>query len=194
MSQMRHICLMNKIRPDTKDAIVEAAFQIFAEQPTASLGDVAERAGVGRATLHRYFPGRPDLMRALAKIAIAELDLAVEEATANAKSYEEGFRLSFQAIVPLANRQWFLAHEGVEADEEVATAYQISLDGLREDIERAKEEGLFDVNMPTAWIAEVYDNLTYAAWSLVRSGDATPKQAADLAWQTFAQGLKGTNR
>lgn len=182
---------MNKIRPQTRDAIVEAAFLVFAESPTASLGDVAERAGVGRATLHRHFPGRAELMQALAKIAMQELDAAVAAATINAASYEEGFRLSLEAIIPLANRQYFLAQEGLDADPEVAAAYKASRDALCRDIDMAKAEGVFGQNIPTAWIAEAYENLTYAAWSLVRSGEATPGQAADLAWQTFSRGLKG---
>jgi len=182
---------MTAIRPSTRDAIIEAAFQMFAERPTASLGDVADRAGVGRATLHRYFPGRLELMRALAKIALEELDIAVEAATANAESYEEGFRLALGAMVPLANRQWFLAHESLEADEEIAAAYQTSLNELRDDIENAKKEGVFDQSVPTVWIAEAFENLTYAAWTLVRTGDVTPSQAADLAWRTFYHGLSG---
>ncbi len=194
MSHMRHICLMNQIRPTTRDAIIEAAFEVFSENQAASLSDVAQRAGVGRATLHRHFPGRPELMRALAKIAMAELDNAVDEATADASSYAEGFRLSLAATVPLANRQWFLANEGLEADPEIAAAYDASLEELRRDVEEAKKEGAFDPNVPTAWIVQAYENLTYAAWSLVRSGEATPKQAAELAWRTLSQGLKGSNQ
>lgn len=182
---------MTKIRPTTRDAIIEAAFEVFAENQAASLGDVAQRAGVGRATLHRHFPGRPELMRALAKIAMTELDEAVNQATANATTYEEGFRLSLFAIVPLANRQWFLANEGLEADPEIAAAYDAGLEELRSDVEKAKKEGVFDPNVPTAWIVEAHENLIYAAWSLVRSGEATPKQAAELAWRTLSQGLKG---
>lgn len=185
---------MKQIRPNTRDAIVEAAFLVFAENSGASLGDVAERAGVGRATLHRHFPGRLELMRALAKIAMAELDQAVEQATADAQSYEEGFRMSLEAIVPLANRQWFLANEGLEVDDEVAKAYRDSRAELCRDIELAKEEGLFDPVLPTQWIAETYESLIYAAWSMVRSGDATPSQAAGFAWQTFSNGLKGKTK
>ena len=110
---------------------------------------------------------------------------------ANAQSYEEGFRLSLQATVPLANRQWFLANEAVEADPQVAEAYDVSLRALCNDIDHAKAEGVFDANIPTPWIAEAYQNLTYAAWSLVRQSEATPKQAADFAWRTLARGLKG---
>ncbi|WP_300038766.1 TetR/AcrR family transcriptional regulator [uncultured Roseobacter sp.] len=182
---------MSKIRPTTRDAVIEAAFDVFSENQAASLGDVAQRAGVGRATLHRHFPGRPELMRALARIAMDELDAAVETATAGAHSYEEGFRLSLFAIVPLANRQWFLANEGLEADPEIAAAYKASLDDLRRDVEAAKKEGAFDAGVPTDWIVQAYENLVYAAWSLVRSGEATPKQAAELAWRTLSQGLKG---
>ena len=185
---------MAQIRPTTRDAIIEAAFEVFAENQAASLGDVAQRAGVGRATLHRHFPGRLELMRALAKMAMAELDEAVERATAEATTYEEGFRLSLFAIVPLANRQWFLANEGLEADPVIAATYDASLEELRCDVEKAKEEGAFDAHVPTAWIVEAYENLTYAAWSLVRSGEATPKQAAELAWRTLSQGLKGNQR
>ncbi|MEM9783269.1 MAG: helix-turn-helix domain-containing protein [Pseudomonadota bacterium] len=182
---------MTKIRPETRDAIIEAAFHVYAERPTASLGDVAERAGVGRATLHRYFPGRADLMRALALTAMEELERAATAATAAAESYAEGFRLALHAIVPLANRQWFLAQEGVEADQDVAAAYQASRDQLWADVEAAKAEGLFASDIPTAWIVTAFENLTYAAWSLVRDGEATPKQAAELAWRTLTRGLKG---
>ena len=190
MSLMRHISLMTQIRPETRDAIVEAAFLVLNEKPSASLGDIALRAGVGRATVHRYFPGRAELMRALALTAMQELDDAVEAATADAESWEEGFRLSLHAIVPLAARQWFLANEGLEADPEVAAAYRKSMDELRRDIEEAKEEGAFAADIPSDWIAEAYEALTYAAWSQVRRGEATPKQAAELAWRTLAFGVK----
>ncbi|MEM6974138.1 MAG: TetR/AcrR family transcriptional regulator [Pseudomonadota bacterium] len=185
---------MTQIRPDTRDAIVEAAFLVFAERPTATLGDVAEKAGVGRATLHRHFPGRADLMRALALVALDELEQAVGAATERAETHAEGFRLSLHAIVPLSNRQWFLAHEGLETDPEIAAAYRKSLDDLHADIDAAKAEGVFAEDVPTAWIAEAYENLTYAAWSLVRAGDATPKQAAELAWRTLTGGLSGKTR
>lgn len=182
---------MRKIRPTTRDAIVAAAFEVFAEDQTASLGEVAQRAGVGRATLHRHFPGRPELMRALAKIAMAELDDAVERATEGAASYEAAFRLSLFAVVPLANRQWFLVNEGLEADPDIAAVYDASIKALRSDVNEAKREGAFDPNVPTDWIVEAYEHLIFAAWSLVRSGEATPKQAAELAWRTLSRGLKG---
>ena len=182
---------MNRIRPNTRDAIIEAAFLVFSERPTASLSDVAERAGVGRATLHRHFPGRADLIRALSFVAMEELDRAVEAATVAATSATDALHRALQTIVPLANRQWFLAQDWQETDPDILAAYATGRQELSTWIDAAKDEGSFASELPTAWIVDAYENLIYAAWSLVRSGEATPKQAADFAWRTLTQGLKG---
>ncbi len=192
MSHMRHICLMNTIRPPSRDAIIEAAFQTFSRRPSASLADVAANAGVGRATLHRHFQSREALMVELARVALDELDTAVDEAVKDAETHTDGLRLALIAIIPLADRQWFLAHEPVERDPSVAEAYKAGLDELAEEIEAARGEGTFARDIPTRWIAESYENLIYAAWTMVRDGDATPAQAADLAWRTLTAGLRGS--
>ena len=182
---------MTQIRPPARDAIIEAAFQVFSRDPTASLGDIAARAGVGRATLHRHFKGRDDLMVALARAAIAELDTAADAATADATSYTEALRLSLEAIVPLADRQWFLAREPVEHVPEIKAAYDRQLQELAEAIDAAKQEGGLNPTIPTLWIVQAYDHLLFAAWELVRAGEATPAQAAALAWRTLTSGLGG---
>lgn len=180
---------MKKIRPQARDAIIEAAFQVFGRDPAASLADVAERAGVGRATLHRHFKGRDDLMIALAHTAMRELDEAVDAATADARCYTEALRNSLAAIVPLADRQWFLARESVEHDPEVMAGYRRQLKELADAIDAAKAEGGFSADVPTNWIVQAFDHLVYAAWESVRAGEATANQAAALAWRTLTQGL-----
>ena len=187
------MCLMNVIKPTSRQAIIEAGFVTFARNPGASLGDVAALAGVGRATLHRYFRSRDDLMAALAREAMAELDAAVDEATIDAPTHTEGLRLALVAIIPLADRQWFLAHEPVEQDPEIAAAYARDRAELAGEIESAKAEGTFSRAVPTSWIVETYENLIYTAWKLVREGEATPTQAADLAWRTLTTGLQGAD-
>ncbi|MEM8837635.1 MAG: TetR/AcrR family transcriptional regulator [Pseudomonadota bacterium] len=180
---------MTNIKLSTRDAILEAAFEIFNERPGASLGDVADRAGVGRATLHRHFNSRDALMVALAETALNELNEAVDEAVANAETHTEGLRLSLAAIIPLASRQWFLSHEPVEDDPKIAAAYQADVEELFKEIEGAKTEGSIAHDLPTKWVAETYEGLIYAAWKLVREEEATPSQAADLAWRTFMNGV-----
>ncbi len=184
---------MTQIRPQTRDALIEAAFQVFSRDPAASLSDVAERAGVGRATLHRHFKGRDDLMIALALTALRELDEAVDQAVTDAPSYGEALRISIKVIIPLADRHSFLAREAVDHDPDVVAHYKEQEKSLVEAIAGAKGEGLFGKEVPTEWIAHAYDYLVYAGWELVRAGDATPAQAAELAWRTLTSGLGGSH-
>ncbi len=185
---------MSKIRPDTREAIIEAAFQVFNETPGAKLEDVATRAGVGRATLHRHFSSRETLMIELGRQAVRELDAAVDQATEHAESYSQGLRLALAAMIPLAQRQWFLSHEPVDHDPEIARANEKGVEELKTAIENAKSEGAFDADVPTGWIVSAYENLTYAAWTMVRDGEATPSQAADLAWRTLTNGTGGDRK
>ena len=67
-------------RSRTRRAILDAAMSVLAENPTASLGDIAAAAEVGRSTLHRYFAERSDLLRALALHVHALSNAAIEHA------------------------------------------------------------------------------------------------------------------
>ena len=179
---------MKTIRMNTREAIIEAAFEVFAEKPGASLSDVADRAGVGRATLHRQFDGRQDLMRVLHRLANAEMDDAIAKATDAATSYTEGLKLALEAMVPLGNRQWFLSFQSVQFEDEPARDYAAGLKTLETAFEAAKLEGAFREDVPTHWLVQAYENLVFAAWTSVKQGDSTPKQAANLAWQTLIEG------
>ncbi|MEM7588506.1 MAG: TetR family transcriptional regulator, partial [Acidobacteriota bacterium] len=45
-------------RRSAREAVLDAAALLFTENPGASMAALAEAAGVGRATLYRYFPTR----------------------------------------------------------------------------------------------------------------------------------------
>lgn len=170
--------------------ILEAAFEVFSQNPGASLADVAQHAGVGRATLHRHFKGRDDLMVELTLVAARELEDAVNAAVADCETYAEGLERALAAILPMAARHMFLATEPAANDPRVAAVYAAQTRDLAHDIDVAKAEGAFDAHVPTEWIVQAYDNLIYAGWAMVMAGDATPKQAAALAWRTLTQGTR----
>ena len=174
----------------SRNALLNAAFDVFSQNPGASLSDVAYAAGVGRATLHRHFAGREDLMVALTLVAAEELEAAVEEAVKDCTTYTEALRVALTAMLPLASRHMFLATDAAQSDPRVTQTYAKQTRALADDIEAARAEGTFAPDIPTAWIVEAYENLLYAGWAMVVAGEATPRQAADLAWRTFTQGLK----
>lgn len=181
--------MSSSIRPPTRDAIIEAAFAVLSKNPSAALSDVAARAGVGRATLHRHFASRDDLVRALALQANQEMDDAVDTACAPAKSYSEAVRLALQALIPLGDRHGFLALELFADDADMQAEFARQSRETADLMDAAKREGLFDKAVPTSWIVQAFDHLIYAGWESVSAGETTPDQAADLAWRTLTNGL-----
>ncbi|MBO9532752.1 MAG: TetR/AcrR family transcriptional regulator [Solirubrobacteraceae bacterium] len=53
-----------------RDQILDAAASLLGERPTASIADVAEAAGLGRATVYRHFPDVAAIQQALLEEAL----------------------------------------------------------------------------------------------------------------------------
>ena len=60
-------------------AILDAAHELLAASPTASMNEVATRAGVGAGTLYRHFPTREDLILAVYKHDVLKLVGSVDK-------------------------------------------------------------------------------------------------------------------
>lgn len=178
------------IRLSARDAVIEAAFKILNAEPTASLAVIAAAAGVSRATLHRQFKGREDLIRALARQSQREIETAANQAAKKAISYSDALRRILKAMILLGDRHWFLAHESMDEFPEVRAEYERQQSEFIDALEEARNEGLFHRSCPVEWIVQTYDHLIHAGWEMVRAGHATHTQAADLAWTTLKSGLK----
>lgn len=69
--------------------ILDAAAAVLAERgPAASMSEIAAAAGVGRATLYRYFPNRDALLTGLIRAATDELQARVAAADLEAVPVE----------------------------------------------------------------------------------------------------------
>ena len=180
--------MSKSIRISTADAITEAAFEVFNRNPGASLSEVAQIAGVGRATLHRYYSSREELLRSLVRQALLEMDEAANLACENVDSYADALQETLKAMIPLGDRYHFLTTESYEGDEELQKEIERQSSELAGMVESAKKEGLFHSDIPTRWIVHAYEHLIYAAWECVREETATHKQAAALAWRTLVSG------
>jgi len=181
--------MIDSIRIPAREAIIQSAFTVLGKNPRATLADVAARAGVGRATLHRHFASREDLTRELALLASKQMDRAVDAACAPAQSYSDAVRLALRALIPLGDRRWFLTIDLFADDPELQAEFARQNQETTELIDAAKHEGLFDKTVPTSWIVQAFDHLLFAGWEGVSAGELTEDQAADLAWRTLVHGL-----
>ena len=178
------------INDKSRQSLVRAATAVLALNPGASFKEIAALAGVGRATLYRYFPSRDALIRELALAAIAEIDLVVETVSRQNLSSPEALRVFLEEVVPKGDRFHFLVSESsTYNDPEVSAAYSRQMQELDAFVSRLKQDGAIALDVPNAWVAAAIDALIWAAWSSVQTGTLADRDAATWVYRTLMQGL-----
>ena len=81
-----------------REAIIEAAHQLFADNPLVPLSDVAKTAGVGIGTLYRHFPTRDDLILAVYRHDTDRLMSTADEVLARQDSAKAAFIEWFETL------------------------------------------------------------------------------------------------
>lgn len=177
---------MNK----TKQKILNAAFDILAQDFSAPLDKIAEAAGVTRMTLHRYFNSRDVLLEATGLEMIRLSNRIIDEAIAQHDHPREQLQEIVMQASQMGERFHFLMHASEEIDSELLGPLIQKLDDrMTEIIEELREEGLIRKDVPNAWLLHLYGGVLTAAWSSLRDGAVAPRDIPVLAWQTFTQGV-----
>jgi AcrR family transcriptional regulator len=160
-------------RARTRQAILDAAAAEWVQNSAASLSRVARTAGVGRATVHRYFPDRQHLHRVLVADSWAALRAAIDQAGPGTGSALEVIERIVSAMVHVGDRVRFLftTTEGVPSDADARLAADVD-DVVIAEIERGQRDGTLDAAVPARWIeliiwSTVYTGLHAAADGLV---------------------------
>jgi TetR/AcrR family transcriptional regulator, mexCD-oprJ operon repressor len=121
-------------------AILDGAAQMFAHGgEQASMNEVAEAAGVARATVYRYFPNREALLDELAQTALRDVDVRLAAARIDAVPPDEGVARAVRSLVDVGNLFVVLARERQRSG---ANRFERGLvEPLRQLIERGQASG-----------------------------------------------------
>jgi AcrR family transcriptional regulator len=168
----------------TRAAILAAALQVLGEDPGTGMAEVAHAAGVGRATLYRYFPTRDALEEAIR--ARARADLAAVLAAARSDDGDPAPALERLAVALLQIGQRYRALQ--PSDEGRARGRALVEDALAGLVRRAQNEGLVDRAIPVARGAALFRGLVAVGFDEVRAGRLDVDGAARLAVRVFLGG------
>lgn len=121
-------------------AILDGAAHLFANGgEQASMNEVAEAAGVARATVYRYFPNREALLDELAQTAVRDVDMRLASARIDEVPPDEGIARAVRALVEVGNLFVVLTRERQRSG---SNQFERGLvDPLRRLVERGQASG-----------------------------------------------------
>ncbi|CAL9351886.1 TetR/AcrR family transcriptional regulator [Streptomyces sp. enrichment culture] len=137
-------------------AILEAAERVLAEEPGASMEQIAAAAGVARTTIHRRFASRQALIEALASSAARQLARAVDDGRPDtAPPLVAMHRIT--ANVLQVKSAWAFALELPAGPGSEAAALHQDIDRTCVAVfERAQHDQLIDAAADLDWVRRVY--------------------------------------
>jgi AcrR family transcriptional regulator len=172
--------------------ILDAAVDALAGDPDASMGEIARRAGVVRATIYVHFATREALIEAVTQRAMAEVIEVIEEAEPERGDADEALR----RVLAAAWRRLGRYHALVEINSRLPHAEQHAqhhsvLATLEPLIERGRREGSFRSDVPAGWHLSMVLALIHAASAELQAGRLPDAEVESALLATVTGALGG---
>jgi AcrR family transcriptional regulator len=180
-----------QLRDQVFEGIVRRAAELLAEhRGPVTMAQVAAAAGVGRATLYRYFPTRAALLVAISRAALDDLSAAVTQADLDAVSGRAAIDRLTRALVGVGRRYGALtrAGDGVLDRDDLDRRVTHPLRGL---LERAVADGTLRADLPIPTLFTLFVGLVDAA---VTDRETPAESAAAAVASVFLDGAARTVR
>ena len=174
------------------ERILDAAIELLAVQPTASMAEVARASGLVRATVYGHFPRREALIDAITDRAVADARSAFDEARL-------GEGTATDAVARLADAAWSVASRYMIVSEATlrtlgVARFRARREVLRTEVRalvaRGRAAGEFRDDVLLEWTAQVFDSLLFGTYFTVEAGDLPAADAADELARAFLAVLR----
>lgn len=180
-----------------RQEITVAALRLLNVNPTASMAEIAEAAGISRATLHRHFAGRDELVRRLGELSIDSWREALDGAdidTAAASGDPALIRAAldrlFGNLVRDAHEHGFaLTEPSLESDTVIAAAGRVQQDRELAFYAAAQQAGVLRDDVPVAWIGLTVYGLLVGLREALRHGEIAVRDAERLLRASVLDGV-----
>lgn len=182
---------MTAMKQTKLNAILDEATMLLIEKPNASMAEIAEWAGIGIATLHRYVESREQLMLHLGFRAIEVVRETMKEIPLDEENCENYIPELISALIPLGDKIYFLAHDAsVNYNPEIEGADQKLREPVLHVIDVLQQKGHFRPEVDKGWIMNVLYSLLFLTWQQVKNGNIAKNTAAALVIDTLYHGFK----
>lgn len=180
-----------------REQIARAAIRRLNADPSASMAEIAEAAGISRATLHRYFANREELMSYLGRLSIDSWREVLDEAGVDEAAADGTYEKLSAALDELCHH-WirdveeygFALTESAAYGDPVLIADIEALHAREYDyFAAAQKAGVLRDDLPHVWIAHVAFGLLVGLREALRRGDIAVRDAERLLRESLLRGI-----
>jgi TetR/AcrR family transcriptional repressor of mexCD-oprJ operon len=174
--------------------ILDAAVDALAGQRDASMGEIARRAGVVRATVYVHFPTREALIAAVTERAMSEVvDVILAAEPERGDPADALGRVVTEAWRTLGRYHALVAINTQLPDAELHERHSAVFAALESLIKRGQRTGAFRNDVPIAWHLSMLVALIHAASAELRA-ERLPAEEIERALAATVRGALGSSR
>jgi len=185
-----------RLRADAERSIrtiTEAADRVLAENPAATIEQIAEAAGVARTTVHRHFASREALITSMTRAAWEQIAAAVAAARPATAPPLVALHQATANILEIKSRWRFALGQPVN-DEATSRLQLEAFTGFELVMRRAQQAGLVRADADLAWIRRAYLALIKETMHGAPEPDGDPDALATRILDTLLHGVGATPR
>lgn len=169
-------------------AIIDAALRVLADQPGASMAEIADASGLGRATLYRHFRTRAELVHAIQRSALDAAGEAIAACRLEEHSAPGALERAVEALVRVGDRYRVLGRE-ISLDPRMLEQQQSVARPLLKAVRHGQEKGELRPDLPAPWVLASMGSLLVLALREIAAGRLTPDDAAAIVATTLLDGV-----
>lgn len=179
------------------DQVALGALRLLNIDPSASMGALAAAAGISRATLHRHFATREDLIGHLGRMSLDSWRDALDEAkidqaaaSSDAAQCSEALdALCGQLIRDVEEYGFTFTEHSLHSDDEITEASEKLQARESAFYAAAQAAGVLRIDLPTTWISHTVFGLLIGLREALRRGDIATSDAQRLLRETLRSGI-----
>jgi len=172
---------------ENRRALLEVAAEVLAEDPSASMDQIATRAGLGRATVYRHVAGRAELVHEVAESALESAAEALRSAAPEEGPAPDALWRVLTALVREGGRHRSLLLLGLARDPDFLAARAQVLAPVTALVGRGVAAGELRSDLDPTWALSALLALLQAAVS-----EGWPDPVATV-WTTLVDGWLPTD-
>lgn len=176
-------------RRRTREAIVEAAITTWVRDRDATLDDIARAAETHRATLHRHFSNRAELVDAAVGRCVEDLATATTSAAVDDGPPLDALRRLVAGYLAVGDRIRFLFEDLGVAHHPAVAGLAAAEGPVLDLVRRGQADGAIDATLDPAWVERAMWALVYAAAEAVDDATLAPHESLAVLLRTFEGGI-----